>query len=650
MPTVLYDHDGHRCLMFTDLTEEGGEAVQSNQFLVVDGDTGAVIDPGGNLAYSELYVGMTQHFPPSRLTALIASHADPDIIGSLDRWTTATQAKIYVSKVWERFVPHFCKPGKTTGRVVGIPDAGMHIRIGRHALIALPAHFMHSEGNFQFFDPPSGILFSGDLGVSIGSGTQGASGARPPLAPRRHALLAVALGVALAFSVHLINSSALAEFSSAVRAANGEPDLTLRGPREGFDERLFDAWPRPTPRWQLASPVLEIDTYARTADGRRVAAARARHRHCWSCAAGPACCRGPAPTARRPGLPGPARRPSSTRGARARWAGRRRTHGAAVRPGLAALRVAGSVPPAGRRLVVMDIAGAQSLRPARPADRIDLRLAPAPTARPCARAGPAGRRARCAPTTPSSACLNLSRAYRVNLTVLALVALFVGAFLVFSVVSLSVAQRTPAFALLGVLGLTARERRSMVLAECALLGAAGQRAGPGRWARAWRWRRCAGWPATWAAATFRASRRAAGSAPGPPVFAPWARPRRWPAAGCRRGRPSRWCRRRRSRAWARRAARRRRPGPGWLLLAAGVALAFAPPVAGLPLAAYGSVAALLLGGVALVPAAVHALLRLPVPRGALPLLALRRAGSSAAPPRRPWPAWWPAWRCRWRSR
>jgi hypothetical protein len=29
--------------------------------------------------------------------------------------------------MWERFVPHFCKPGKTTGRVVGIPDAGMRI-------------------------------------------------------------------------------------------------------------------------------------------------------------------------------------------------------------------------------------------------------------------------------------------------------------------------------------------------------------------------------------------------------------------------------------------------------------------------------------------------------------------------------------------
>ncbi|HZF79231.1 MAG TPA: hypothetical protein VEZ89_05515, partial [Rubrivivax sp.] len=37
--------------------------------------------------------------------------------------------------------------------------------------------------------------------------------------PWRHAvaLMAVALGVALAYSVHLINSSALAEFSAAVR-------------------------------------------------------------------------------------------------------------------------------------------------------------------------------------------------------------------------------------------------------------------------------------------------------------------------------------------------------------------------------------------------------------------------------------------------
>jgi flavorubredoxin len=31
----------------------------------------------------------------------------------------------------------------------------------------LPAHFMHAEGNFQFYDPVAKILFSGDLGTSL---------------------------------------------------------------------------------------------------------------------------------------------------------------------------------------------------------------------------------------------------------------------------------------------------------------------------------------------------------------------------------------------------------------------------------------------------------------------------------------------------
>jgi flavorubredoxin len=185
MSTELFHRDGHRCLMFTDLCDGAGEAVQCNQFLVVDDNTGALIDPGGNLAYSELFLAVTRHLSPSALTALIASHADPDIIASLDRWTTATQASIYISSVWERFIPHFCKPGKTLGRVVGIPDAGMRIRVGRHDLLALPAHFLHAEGNFQFYDPVSRILFSGDLAASLLSGKQAAQPVRSlaPLLP-----------------------------------------------------------------------------------------------------------------------------------------------------------------------------------------------------------------------------------------------------------------------------------------------------------------------------------------------------------------------------------------------------------------------------------------------------------------------------------
>ncbi len=178
MAIELFNKNGHVCLMFAHLSDEDGEpgqAVQANQFLVIHGDTGAIIDPGGNMAYNELLLTIGRFFPPSKLSKILASHADPDIIASLDRWMTSTQATLYISRLWERFAPHFCKPGKTAGRIIGIPDPGVRIPLGSSELVALPAHFMHSEGNFQFWDPVSRILFSGDLGVSIGTSADAAT-------------------------------------------------------------------------------------------------------------------------------------------------------------------------------------------------------------------------------------------------------------------------------------------------------------------------------------------------------------------------------------------------------------------------------------------------------------------------------------------
>lgn len=170
MAIELFRNEHHACLMFTDLVEEDGQAVQANQFLIVDNGTGAVIDPGGNLAFNDLFLTMSQHFPPNKLSWLIASHADPDIIASLDRWLTSTQAKLVISRIWERFAPHFTKADKTVDRVIGVPDAGARLPLGKSELWLLPAHFMHSEGNFHFYDPVSKILFTGDLGVSMMSG------------------------------------------------------------------------------------------------------------------------------------------------------------------------------------------------------------------------------------------------------------------------------------------------------------------------------------------------------------------------------------------------------------------------------------------------------------------------------------------------
>jgi len=138
----------------------------------VDHGTGAIIDPGGNLAFNELLMTMSRYFSPQKLSYLIASHADPDIIAALDRWLTSTPAKLVISRIWERFAPHFTKVGKTTGRVLGVPDSGGRLALGKSELWLIPAHFMHAEGNFHFYDPISKILFTGDLGVSMMSGEQ----------------------------------------------------------------------------------------------------------------------------------------------------------------------------------------------------------------------------------------------------------------------------------------------------------------------------------------------------------------------------------------------------------------------------------------------------------------------------------------------
>jgi flavorubredoxin len=167
MSIELYNRDGHICVLFTDLVgDENGEAVQANQCLIVDHGKGMLLDPGGAMTYNELFVTMSHFFPPKQLQYVFASHADPDVIASLQRWLSASVTQLLISRIWARFVPHF-STGTTAGRIIAVPDEGGTVQLGQSDLVLLPAHFLHSEGNFQVYDPVSKILFSGDLGVSL---------------------------------------------------------------------------------------------------------------------------------------------------------------------------------------------------------------------------------------------------------------------------------------------------------------------------------------------------------------------------------------------------------------------------------------------------------------------------------------------------
>jgi len=294
-------------------------------------------------------------------------------------------------------------------------------------------------------------------------------------------LLAIAIGVSLGYAVHLINASALAEFSSAVRQVSGQADAAIVGPREGFSDSAY-AGVAADPRVALASPMLEMEAPI-------VEPARLRGRTLTvvgvdilrAAVLAPAWVGEPEGRADRRYallddglyLSAAAMRslqlaPGDTIAVQA---------GDRVQP----LRIAGRLPRAREGEVVgaMDLGFAQwRLGRVGILTRIDLQLASG------ARVEDLGRELRLPPgvalqgaDAASARVSNLSRAYRVNLNVLALVALFTGAFLVYSLQAQSVMARRTQLAFLRVIGLTRGDVERLLLAEAALLGLVGALAG-----------------------------------------------------------------------------------------------------------------------------------------------------------------------------
>jgi putative ABC transport system permease protein len=354
------------------------------------------------------------------------------------------------------------------------------------------------------------------------------------------ALASIALGVALAFSVHLIHTSALQEFSSALQSVQGKPDMSVSaaGIRGAglMDERLYEQVAK-LDAVAVASPVLEVSTYALDAQGKKVSVRML----------GVDALVVTQVTADL--MPRPHETETANTGRFALFAPNQAFLNAAARQALGdgplrvvvgsqikALDNAGSVGTLGAPLIVMDLGAMQdAFAQAGALSRIDLRLKAGHS--PASVQLPEGL-ALALPGDASERSDQLSRAYRVNMTVLALVALFTGAFLVYSVLSLAVAKRSQQLALLGVLGLTALQRMRLVLLEASLLGLLGAALGiaggtglaalslkalggdlggaifllsrrlcSGASARRWCMRHWVGWPLEWALGGLHGRRR-----------------------------------------------------------------------------------------------------------------------------------------------
>ena len=457
------------------------------------------------------------------------------------------------------------------------------------------------------------------------------------------AVVAVMLGVALAFSVSLINASALSEFSQAVRSVNGQPDLELRAAQGSFNEALF-ARVATDLRVEVASPVLELGTYALDPSGKRIALRVVGVDALEVARVAPALMPQPAASASRFALFAPdtvflnAAASKQLTPAAPPMDNLQLQSGMVLRP----VRIAGSVSAAGAPLAVMDIGAVQDLfGKVGQLSRIDIRLKPgadrqAFTAALQADALWSGNLSLAQPGDAAQRIGNLSRAYRVNLSVLALVALFTGAFLVFSVLALSVAKRAQQFALLGVLGLSGRDRLRLVLAESFVLGVVGSVAGV-----------ALGTGLAWLALEALGGDLGGGYFPGVAPSLQWdgLAALIYGALGVAAALVGGWLPARAAQALPPAQTLKglglqygatRRPWLAMVLLGACAVLTVLPPVFGIPLAAYFAIGLLLVGGISALPTLISLLYDRLAPflaHSLLPMLAIeraRRVRSSAA--------------------
>ncbi|MBK8320288.1 MAG: ABC transporter permease [Betaproteobacteria bacterium] len=451
--------------------------------------------------------------------------------------------------------------------------------------------------------------------------------------------IAIVLGVALGMAVQAVHEAALSEFGRGLRAMVGEADLQVVGPRGGFDENVY-ALLASRPEVAEASPILELQVKrAGSEENLELPSLQLLGIDLFALArVTPVLLPKPASTAER--LAALAEDSVFLSSAAQSALGRKAGDEIEFQAGTAyrSFKIAGELPGVAenRQLAVMDIAAVQShFGKLGRLTRIDLKLAEGvmpDQARPALQAIlPAGVLIE-VPEAAADQAGNLSRAYRVNLTLLAAIALLTGGFLVFSAQALSVVRRRSEFAFLRALGLARRSLFGWLLAEGAMVGLAGGIVGV-----------MLGHGLAWGALALLGGDLGAGYFSGlkptlqfqPQVMVIYV------ALGLLAGVAGAWLPAREaatvSPAQALKAGDEAAllggHGHPWLglgLLLASLAACAIPAQDGLPVGGYLAVACLLAGGVMLLPALAAAIARLLPDRGPVPAR-LARARLGAAP-------------------
>ena len=163
---TIFEEGDHCWLAFGQDSEKPVSLVDTNQIVILSGDSATLLDPGGLEIFPSFLSALTERVAIDKIDHIFFSHQDPDISSSLPLWRQVCKPGInfYVSELWTKFLTHFDAGAAFTP----IPDKGMDLTVGDGlSLQLIPAHYLHSPGNFSVYDPIARILFSGEIGTAL---------------------------------------------------------------------------------------------------------------------------------------------------------------------------------------------------------------------------------------------------------------------------------------------------------------------------------------------------------------------------------------------------------------------------------------------------------------------------------------------------
>lgn len=163
--TAIYEEGEHRWVIVARDPDRPNYVIDTNEYLITYGSQSILLDPGGAEVFPAVFSALVGTIDPRKINWIFASHQDPDIVSSLALWLDVNpKLQCYISWLWGSFIPHF---GGDNNTLIPIPDEGMDIKLGGLTLKAIPAHYLHSSGNFHLYDSKAQILFTGDVGAAL---------------------------------------------------------------------------------------------------------------------------------------------------------------------------------------------------------------------------------------------------------------------------------------------------------------------------------------------------------------------------------------------------------------------------------------------------------------------------------------------------